>query len=244
VGPGVERIAEEIELHYPDARISVLSSDTAENDYKLADKLEAIKNGDVDIIIGTQMTAKGHHFPKLTCVGVIDADLGMKGGDLRAGERTWQLLHQVAGRAGREVLNNGRRGQVYLQSYMPDNAVMQSLIDHDREAFAREDLEARYHAEMPPFARLAAIILSGKNEKSVEALGRKLAQTAPRSDNFTVMGPAVPPFAMLRGRHRRRLLIKANKSVNIQKTLSEWLDRVEIPSSVRMQIDIDPQSFL
>lgn len=244
IGPGVERIAEEIVQYYPHARTILLSSDTTEEDGNLSEKLEKIQSGEIDIIIGTQMTAKGHHFPKLTCVGVVDADLGMKGGDLRAGERTWQLLHQVAGRAGREVLSEGRKGQVYLQTYMPENSVMESLIDHDREAFAREDLEARRFAEMPPFTRLAAIILSGKNEKAVEAVGRSLAKTAPRADDFVVMGPAIPPFAMLRGKHRRRMLIQSSRKINLQKTLEEWVGKIDVPSSVRLTIDIDPQSFL
>ena len=244
IGPGVERIAEEVEAKYPDARIMILSSDTAEDGLKLQEKLDIIYRGEVDIIIGTQMTAKGHHFPRLTCVGVIDADIGMKGGDLRAGERTWQLLHQVAGRAGREVLSEGRKGRVYLQTYMPDNSVMESLIDQDREAFTAQELEMRRVADMPPFARLAGIILSGKNEKTVEGVGCKLAQTAPRSDDFIVMGPAVPAFAMLRGKHRRRLLIQSDKKINLQKTIDEWLERVDVPSSVRLTIDIDPQSFL
>jgi primosomal protein N' (replication factor Y) (superfamily II helicase) len=244
IGPGVERIAEEIENHYPDARVMVLSSDTTEEGQSLQDKLDIIQKGDVDIIIGTQMMAKGHHFPKLTCVGVIDADIGMKGGDLRAGERTWQLLHQVAGRAGREVLGEGRKGQVYLQTYMPENAIMQSLADHNRDAFVMLEMENRRSAAMPPFTRLAGIILSGKNEKSVEAVGRLLAQTAPRSDDFIVMGPAVPAFAMLRGKHRRRLLVQAKRAINLQKTLADWVARVDVPSSVRLTIDIDPQGFL
>lgn len=244
IGPGVERIAEEVEAKYPDARVMVLSSDTMEEGASLAEKLQTIERGEVDIIIGTQMTAKGHHFPKLTCVGVIDADIGMKGGDLRAGERTWQLLHQVAGRAGREVLSDDRKGQVYLQSYMPDNPVMELLVDNNRAEFARAELESREMADMPPYSRLAGIILSGKNEKAVEALGRKLAQTAPRSDEFIVMGPAVPAFAMLRGNHRRRLLVQSSRKINLQKTIGDWLERVEIPSTVRLTIDIDPQSFL
>ena len=244
IGPGVERIAEEVEQRYPNARVTILSSDTAEDGKTLQEKLDLIQKGEVDIIIGTQMTAKGHHFPRLTCVGVVDADIGMKGGDLRAGERTWQLLHQVAGRAGREVLAEGRKGQVYLQTYMPDNAVMESLIDHDRERFAFAELEARRMADMPPYSRLAGIILSGKNEKAVEQVGRALARTAPQSKDLHVMGPAVPPFAMLRGRHRRRLLVQAHRNVNIQKTLDDWLKLVEVPSSLRLTIDIDPQSFL
>ncbi len=244
IGPGVERIAEEVEARYPDARVMVLSSDTAEDGLQLQEKLDIIQRGEVDIIIGTQMMAKGHHFPRLTCVGVVDADIGMKGGDLRAGERTWQLLHQVAGRAGREVLTEGRKGQVYLQTYMPDNSVMQSLVAQDRDAFIAQELDSRKLAGMPPFDRLAGIILSGKNEKTVESVGRKLAQTAPRSDDFIVMGPAVPPFAMLRGKHRRRLLIQADKKINLQRTIAGWIRGVDVPSSVKLSIDVDPQSFL
>jgi len=244
IGPGVERIAEEVQSRYPDARVIVLSSDTIDDGQSLQEKLEIIKNGDVDIIIGTQMTAKGHHFPKLTCVGVIDADAGMKGGDLRAAERTWQLLHQVAGRAGREVLSDGRKGQVYIQSYMTDNDVMESLASNDRDAFTHAELQSRQISDMPPYTRLAGIILSGKNEKTVENVARMMAQNAPRSDEFIVMGPAVPPFAMLRGKHRRRLLIQSSRKINLQKTLRDWIDRVDVPSSVRLTIDIDPQSFL
>jgi len=245
IGPGVERIAEEVQGAYADARVMVLSSDTVEGDgMTLQEKLETIRNGDADIIIGTQMMAKGHHFPKLTCVGVVDADIGMKGGDLRAGERTWQLLHQVAGRAGRELLTQGRKGQVFLQSYMPDNPVMQSLAAGTRDDFVTQELAARRMAHMPPFARLVGVVLSGKNDKTVEALGRKLAQTAPKAEGFTVMGPAVPPFAMLRGRHRRRLLVQADKTINLQKTIAGWLKTVDVPSSIRLTVDIDPQSFL
>lgn len=244
VGPGVERIAEEVRARYPDARIVVLSSDTMEDGAPLHQTLEAIRTGQVDMIIGTQMTAKGHHFPLLTCVGVVDADLGMNGGDLRAGERTWQLLHQVAGRAGREVLTEGRRGQVFLQTYLPDNAVMQSLVSHDRQAFIDAELESRKLAHMPPYSRLAGIILSGKTEKAVEDVGRALARCAPQAKDFIVMGPAVPAFAMLRGRYRRRLLIQADRNVNMQKTIRQWLAMVDVPSSVRLTVDIDPQSFL
>lgn len=244
IGPGVERIAEEIQNHYPDAKTLILSSDTTDDGAPLYQTLEAIRSGEIDIIIGTQMTAKGHHFPRLTCVGIVDGDLGMNGGDLRANERTWQLLHQVAGRAGREVLTEGRSGQVFVQTYLPENNVMQSLVSHNREAFIDAELEARKLVNMPPFNRLVGIILSGKNEKTVENVGRALARCAPQSQDFIVMGPAVPAFAMLRGKHRRRLLIQAGKTVNVQKALCQWIAQVDIPSSVRLTIDIDPQSFL
>jgi len=244
IGPGVERIAEEIETHYPDARVMVLSSDTTDDGMALQDKLDAIHRGDVDIIIGTQMTAKGHHFPLLTCVGIVDADIGLRGGDLRAGERTWQLLHQVAGRAGREALTDGRKGQVYIQTFMPENTVIESLVDHDRDAFINAEMEQRALAHMPPVNRLVGIILSGKNEKAIENVGRQLARTAPQSVDFTVMGPAVPAFAMLRGKHRRRLLVQATRTINLQKTIKKWLAQTDVPSSVRLSVDIDPQSFL
>jgi primosomal protein N' (replication factor Y) len=244
IGPGVERIAEEVESHYPDAKIMVLSSDTTDDGMALQDKLDAIQRGDVDIIIGTQMTAKGHHFPFLTCVGIVDADIGMRGGDLRAGERTWQLLHQVAGRAGREALTDGRKGQVYIQTFMPENTVIESLADHDRDAFIAAEMEQRALAQMPPVNRLVGIILSGKNEKTVEDIGRQLARTAPQSADFTVMGPAVPAFAMLRGKYRRRLLIQATRNINLQKTIKKWLANTDVPSSIRLTVDIDPQSFL
>jgi len=244
IGPGVERIAEEVKNRYPDARVMVMSSDTVTEGMSLHQMLEAIRLGQVDIIIGTQMTAKGHHFPKLTCVCVVDADIGMRGGDLRAGERTWQLLHQVAGRAGREVLGDSRKGQVFLQTYMPDNSLISLLVAHDRESFVSAELESRHMAKMPPITRLAAIILSGKTEKNVEDLGRTLARTAPQSHDFIVMGPAIPPFAMLRGRHRRRLLIQASRHINMQQTIHDWLALTAVPSSVRLTIDIDPQNFL
>lgn len=244
IGPGVERIAEEVQARYPEARIMVLSSDTVEEGAALHQTIEAIRQGDVDIIIGTQMTAKGHHFPHLTCVGVVDADLGMTGGDLRASERTWQLLHQVAGRAGREALGAERKGQVYLQTYMPESKVMQSLASHDRDDFIEAELEARKLAHMPPFNRLVGLIVSAKNDKTLDGLCRHMARIAPQMQDVYVMGPAVPAFALLRGRHRRRFLIQCDKRVNIQKVIEGWLNQVDIPSSVRLTVDIDPQSFL
>ena len=242
-GPGVERIKEEIEELFPDAKIAVLSSDTADTHEKLIEILDDIRNGGVDIIIGTQIIAKGHHFPKLTCVGVIDADLGLSGGDLRATERTYQLLHQVAGRAGREAA----KGYVYLQTFNPESRVMQALASGDRDEFLAVEREEREEAFMPPFSRLAGIIVSGRDERLVQDVSVMLAQNAPRSTDvgqgMDTLGPAEAPMYRLRGNFRRRLLVRADKSIDIQKALKHWIGSVKIPSAVRVQIDIDPQSF-
>lgn len=242
-GPGVERIKEEVEALFPEAKIAVLSSDTADTHEKLKDILHDIRHSGVDIIIGTQIIAKGHHFPQLTCVGVIDADLGLSGGDLRATERTYQLLHQVAGRAGREAA----KGYVYLQTFNPESRVMQALASGDRDEFLAIEREEREEAFMPPFSRLAGIIVSGRDERLVQDISVMLAQNAPRSTDMgqgmDTLGPAEAPMYRLRGNYRRRLLVRADKSIDIQKALKHWISSIKIPSAVRVQIDIDPQSF-
>jgi len=238
-GPGIERIKEEVEQIFPEAKIAVLSSDTADTHDKLKDILHDIHNSDIDIIIGTQIIAKGHHFPRLTCVGVIDGDLGLSGGDLRATERTYQLLHQVAGRAGREKA----KGHVYLQTFNPESRVMQALSSNDRDEFLLVEREEREEAFMPPFSRLAGIIVSGRDEKLVQEVSIKLAQTAPRGEGIDTLGPAEAPMYRLRGTYRRRLLVRADKSIDIQKALRYWLKSFKIPSTVRVQVDVDPQSF-
>lgn len=239
-GPGVERVLEETKEYFPDARIVVLASDTAETDEQLRDMLKAIREHQYDIIIGTQIIAKGHHFPKLTCVGVVDADLGLKGGDLRASERTYQLLHQVAGRAGREQ----RPGKVFLQTFYPDNKVMRALTHHERDVFLDVEAQEREDAGMPPYGRLAGIIVSGKDEKQVMEVAAALGKTAPHADGIQTFGPAEAPFYRLRGNYRRRLLVRADKNVDIQKAVAGWMDMVKVPSTIRVYIDIDPQSFL
>lgn len=239
-GPGVERIQEEVQNLFPQARIAVIASDLMETDTQLRETLADIKDHKYDMIIGTQIIAKGHHFPKLTCVGVVDADLGLGGGDLRAAERTFQLLHQVAGRAGREDL----RGHVYLQSFVPDNKVMQALLAHERDLFYEVEAEEREAAFMPPYSRLAGIIVAGKDEPLVEQVAAALGKTAPFGDKIQTFGPAEAPYYRLRGTYRRRLLVRADKNVNLQKTLKHWIDSHNIPSTVRVYIDIDPQSFL
>ena len=238
-GPGVERIFEEVKEKFPEARTAILSSDTATTHEQLRAMLGDIREHKIDIIIGTQIIAKGHHFPKLTCVGVIDADLGLSGGDLRASERTFQLLHQVAGRAGRE----SDKGHVYLQSYNPQSRVMQSLASNSRDDFLEVEAAQREAAKMPPFTRLAGIIVSGRDEKLVLEVSKKLGQTSPHGTGIQTLGPTDAPMYRLRGKFRRRLLVRAEKIIDMQKAISHWLDDLKIPSTVRVQVDMDPQSF-
>lgn len=249
-GPGVERIHDEVLEYFPDAKTIVLASDTADTHDKLKSVLDDIRERRVDIVIGTQIIAKGHHFPGLTLVGVIDADLGLGGGDLRAAERTYQLLHQVAGRAGREQM----KGHVYLQTWIPENRVMQALAGHDdsgqksgsagRDIFLDIEAQEREAAHMPPYTRLAGIIVSGRDERQVDDVAKALGISAPQGDGIKTLGPAPAPLARLRGNFRKRLLVQADKSIALQKTIEGWIADVKIPSTVRVQIDIDPQSFL
>lgn len=239
-GPGVERIMEEVKEYFPDARIVLLASDTADNNETLGTVLQDIRDHKYDIIIGTQIIAKGHHFPSLTCVGVVDADLGLTGGELRAAERTYQLLHQVAGRAGREK----KKGHVYLQTFMPEHRIMQALAAGERDKFLEVEAHERELAHMPPYSRLAGIIVSGRDERQVHDIAKALGQSAPQGEGVQTLGPAPAPFARLRGRFRYRLLVRADKTIDIQKMIEAWVKSVKCPSSVRIQIDIDPQSFL
>ena len=238
-GPGVERIQEEVQNLLPDARTLILASDVVTSPKMINDAVRQIEDHKVDVIIGTQIIAKGHHFPSLTCVGVVDADLGLAGGDLRAGERTFQLLHQVSGRAGR----GEKPGRVYIQTYMPQQMVMQALAANDRDRFLEVEAREREKASMPPYGRLAALILSCTDELKLDQFCRMLAQKAPRFDDIRILGPAPAPLAFLRGKHRRRLLVKADKSIALQKFLEEWLASVKVPSTIQLKIDIDPQSF-
>lgn len=239
-GPGVERLAEEVLWRFPDARFAVLSSDTVGTPKAAEAFIQSIIDGEVDIIIGTQMASKGHHFPHLTLVGVVDADLGFAGGDLRAAERTFQMLSQVAGRAGRE----SRPGVAMLQTLEPDNPVLERLIAGDRDAFLSQEAAARLTAGMPPFGRLAAVIIASSHEDRLHETMRQLSVTRPNFKSIQIYGPAIAPIGFLKGKHRARLLVSAHKSVNIQKILEDWLGRIKLASSVRMHIDIDPYNFL
>ena len=239
-GPGVERIFDEVQEAFPEAKSIVLSSDTADDPKELKALLKRIVNKEIDIIIGTQIIAKGHHFPKLTCVGVVDADLGLTGGDLRATERTWQLLHQVSGRAGRAE----DKGHVYLQTYYPDNKVMLALQSDDREGLIDIELMEREGAFMPPFSRLVGIIISGHKEQEVIHFAQELARCAPYGDTVRTLGPAPAPLLRLRNKYRYRFLVVADKKIDIQKTIKHWTSQVKLPSKLRLTVDIDPYSFL
>ena len=244
-GPGVERVAEEAAALFPNARLAVITSDTIEGPRAAEEFIRRMSAHEIDLLIGTQIVAKGHHFPKLTLVGVVDADLGLGGGDLRAAERTYQLLHQVAGRAGR----GDRPGRALLQTYMPEHPVMKALKRlsagrQSRDGFLAAEADERMRHGWPPFGRLAALIVAGPDANAVDAVARRLAATAPRDDGIEVLGPAPAPLALLRGRHRRRFLIKARRDANLHAALRGWLEPLQPPSSVRIQVDVDPYSFL
>ncbi len=239
-GPGVERLAEEVMNFLPDARLCIATSDSLRKPSDAATFVAQVLNHEIDIIIGTQIVAKGHHFPKLTLVGVVDADLGLAGGDLRAAERTYQLLHQVSGRAGRDH----EPGRVLLQTYHPEHPVMQALANGDRDGFLEAEAQARTVGGWPPYGRLAALIVSGRDSDTVSGVARALARCAPNNTGVRVLGPAPAPLAILRGRHRWRLLVKVDRNISVQDQLRKWLPKVAIPNAVRVQVDIDPQSFL
>ena len=241
VGPGVERLAEEVAARFPEARVAVLSSDLFGSARALKEKIGEIASGGADIIIGTQLVAKGHNFPLLTLVGVIDADLGLQGSDLRAAERTFQLMRQVSGRAGR----GEKPGEAMLQTYQPDHAVVRAILSGDEEAFWKAEAGEREAAGMPPYGRLAGIVLSSPDVQTVFDFGAELARRdAPlRRIGAQVFGPAPAPVARVRGRHRVRLLVKAAKGVALQPALAEWVGQMRVPNNLRLSIDIDPQSF-
>jgi len=239
-GPGVERIAEETAERFPDVRLSVLSSDHLHGPAATQEAVGQITRREVDLIVGTQVVAKGHNFPNLTLVGVVDADLGLTGGDLRAAERTYQLLHQVAGRAGR----GERPGRVLLQTYMPHHKVMQALVAGDRDRFLQQEAQEREDAGMPPYGRLVSLILSAPELAQAMDVARQLARAVPAADGVRVLGPAPAPIALLRGRHRVRFLIKAGRDFQVQKFVRAWLNQVKLPNAVRLAVDVDPQSFL
>jgi primosomal protein N' (replication factor Y) (superfamily II helicase) len=240
VGPGVERLEQEAAELFPDKRILVLSSDLVESMERLRAELDDVAQGRFDIVIGTQLVAKGHHFPKLNLVGIVDADLGLGNGDPRAAERTFQLLHQVVGRAGREE----GRGFGYLQTHQPEHPVMKALILGDREAFYSSEIALREATSYPPFGRLASMVITANDRHAAESYGRALASAAPNDEQVRVFGPAEAPIAVVRGRHRFRLLVKSPRGFDLSAYLREWLAQAPKPrGSVKLEVDVDPQSF-
>jgi primosomal protein N' (replication factor Y) len=240
VGPGVERLHQEAVDLFPGARILVLSSDLVESIERLRSELDDVAEGRFDIVIGTQLVAKGHHFPKLNLVGIVDADLGLGNGDPRAAERTFQLLHQVTGRAGREE----GRGIGYLQTHQPEHPVMRALILGDREAFYQNEIEQRERTGYPPFGRLASLIVSAGDRHAAEAYGRTLVSLAPKDEQVRVLGPAEAPVAVVRGRHRYRLLVKAPRAYDLSGYLRDWLAAApKTKGNLQLEVDVDPMSF-
>jgi len=239
-GPGVERIADEVAELLPEARVCVVTSDTINSPDSIAQFVAMAEEGAVDVIVGTQIVTKGYHFPELTLVGVVDADLGLEGGDLRAAERTYQQVAQVAGRAGRAE----KPGEVLIQTRHPEAAVIAALASGDRDAFYAAETEARRHAGAPPFGRWAAIIVSSEDEAEAREAARAIGGTRPNHPDIAVIGPAPAPLALLRGRYRYRLLINARRSVELQRCIRDWLDPLEFPRGVRVSVDVDPYSFV
>ena len=239
-GPGVERLLEEARATFPEARAMVVASDTVHGPAAAQALMQAIRENEYNLVIGTQILAKGHNFPHLTLVGVIDADLGLSGGDLRASERTFQLMSQVAGRAGRGL----KPGRALLQTYNPGHPVIEALVSGERDRFIAQEMEERRQAAMPPCGRLVALIVSGADEQQVVATAQKLARAGPRGPDIRVLGPAPAPLRLLRGRFRYRLLLHTRKAVNASHIARDWLAAADIPNAVRVAVDVDPYSFL
>ena len=239
VGPGIERLAEETIKLFPDAKIAILSSDLSRGQ-SLRDTLKGVEDGTFNLVIGTQLVAKGHHFPHLTLVGVVDADLALESSDPRAGERTWALLAQVAGRSGR----GAKPGRALVQTYLPRHPLMKALQRADRDAYLEGEKKIREIAGLPPHGRLAGLVVSGKDGTETERFARMIANQAPAAEGVQVLGPAPAPIAMVRGRHRFRLLVKATRDVNLQAFLGTWLKDIKPKGSLSLQLDVDPYNFL
>ncbi|MCU6454034.1 primosomal protein N' [Sphingomonas sp. A2-49] len=239
-GPGVERIADEVTALFPEAKTAVVTSDTIWSPAKAAEFVGRMEAGDIDIVVGTQLVTKGYHFPNLTLVGVIDADLGLEGGDLRAAERTFQQIRQVSGRAGR----GAKPGHVFIQTHSPGAQVMQALVTGDADAFYAAETEARRDAGAPPFGRYAAIVVSSEDQACANDVARLVAKSAPQVEGMAVYGPAPAPLAMLRGRHRYRLLVHARRALDVQDVIRDWLGPLDWPAKARVTVDVDPYNFL
>ena len=240
IGPGVERVEEEVRLRFPEARVAVFSSDTVADVRAARVMIEAMTRGEFDIMVATQAAAKGHNFPRLTLVGVVDGDLGLRGGDLRAAERTYQLLTQVCGRAGRHA----RPGRALVQTWAPDHPVMRAMIAGNRDEFVAMELAERQAVGLPPFGRLAAVILSGPNAEQLDSFAQTAAAVAPNAKGVTVYGPADAPLALIRGLRRKRFLVRAERTVDLPAFLGAWRSRLAPASRIRFMIDVDPYSFL
>ena len=239
-GPGVERVAEEVKHRFPQAKTEILSSDNAGSFTAVSQIIARMERREIDILVGTQIIAKGHHFPDLTLVGIVDADLGLMGSDLRASEQTYQLLSQVSGRAGR----GDKKGTVYLQTLYPENNVLKALLNNDRDSFMNFEKKSRQLLGYPPYGKLAALIISGSDKYLTGAVAAEFGKTAPHTDYVSVLGPAPATLFLLRDKYRYRLMLKTTKNINIQQVLAQWLKMVKVPSTVKVEVDIDPYSFM
>ena len=241
-GPGVERISEEVTERFPEARTVILSSDLIPGLTEMREIIAKIEAGEADIIIGTQIVAKGHHFPDLATVGIVDGDLGLVGNaDPRAGERSFQLMHQVTGRAGRAMV----RGRGFVQTHQADHPVMQAIVNGDRDAFVEYEIRQRQIGFLPPYGRLAGLVISARDKELAELFARDVVRHAPQSEKISVLGPAEAPLAVVRGRHRWRLLVKAPREIDMQSYLREWLSQIPaIKGDIRLNVDVDPYNFL
>lgn len=240
IGPGVERIADEAQTHFPQARVEILSSDTTATPDEIKARLGRMERGEIDILVGTQMVVKGHNFPRLTFVGVVDGDLLMGGADPRAGERTYQTLVQVAGRAGRADM----AGEALIQTHHPEHEALQALVAGDRNMFVGVEMEMREMLGLPPFGRIAAVIFWGPDLKKTQKLAKDFVTKAPRTDGIEILGPSEAPIARLRGLYRQRLFIRAEPGVDLSKYMTAWRTKIRPPAKYKIQIDIDPQSFV
>ncbi|MDX9689142.1 MAG: primosomal protein N' [Alphaproteobacteria bacterium] len=240
-GPGIERIAEEVQARLPNIRTAIMASDTLDGPAAAEALIRQVEDHSIDLLIGTQIMAKGYHFPRLTLVGVIDADLGLAGGDPRAAERTFQLLQQVAGRSGRAE----DKGRVFLQTVNPDHPVIEALITGARDSFMAAELQERQNYHLPPFGRMASLTIAGADQKQVIEVSRKIAAAAPQAKGLRILGPAPAPFALLRGKTRYRLMIQTERpTIALSKVIRDWLAPLKLPRNIRLHIDIDPYSFL
>ena len=239
-GPGVERIADEVAALLPDAKVAVVTSDTIWSPAKAAEFVARMEARDIDVVVGTQLVTKGYHFPNLTLVGCVDADLGLEGGDLRAAERTFQQIRQVSGRAGR----GEKPGRVFIQTHSPKAQVMQALVTGDAAAFYEAETQSRHEAGAPPFGRYAAIVVSSEDQAAAHETARLVGRSAPEVDGMAVYGAAPAPLAMLRGRHRFRLLVHARRALDVQDVIRDWLEGLDWPAKVRVTVDVDPYNFL
>jgi primosomal protein N' (replication factor Y) len=236
---GVERIAEEVSLRFPGARAQVITRDEMKSESEIKKILHRIHSNEIDIIIGTQIITKGYHFPRLTLVGIIDADIGLGAGDLRASEKIFQLLHQVSGRAGRESL----KGKVYIQTYRPNSQLINKLRENKFDEFIQEELDSREVNGMPPFTRMASVLLTGKNDTNVMLLAKQLVKNAIPVNGVKILGPAPAMFSKIQNRFRWRVLFIVNRNIDIQRYISNTLINIKIPSTINLKIDFDPYSF-